>query len=431
MSGLVTGEAVVLGLRPARLPSRGLAVAVDVAVAWAVYLGASLLLLSATSSMDSAAVAAVSAATFVLVQVGIPIAIETLSRGRSLGKLVCGLRVVREDGGPIRFRQALVRGAVGAIEIVMTMGVVAAVASLLSARGRRVGDVFAGTLVIRERMPVEEAGAALPPPPSWLAAEVGALDLSRVPDGWWLTVRQYLTRMGQLDPQVGGAMAGRLAEDLREFTGVPGPAGVHPAAYLAAVVGERQARESRRVFGASVAAGGTAAGGTAAAGATAEGDGTAMAAGGTTAGGGAAAGGGGVVGGGESWRGKPAAWVRSVGVAEGAASSGSAGSPGTAEAPGAVEELGTAEGLGAAEGPVTAGNAVSSVSAVVSSATAGGWAPPGGGAGAPGGGAAARGESVCRDGAGAFGVPEQWERRGDEESGGAGRLPRTGFAPPV
>ncbi|MCF3174070.1 RDD family protein [Streptomyces sioyaensis] len=255
MSELVTGEAVVLGLRPARLPSRGLAVAVDVAVAWVSYIGISLMLVSATSSMDSAAVAAVSVASFLLVQVGIPIVVETLSQGRSLGKVICGLRVVREDGGPIRFRHALVRGAMGAIEIVLTMGVVAAIASLVSARGRRLGDVFAGTLVIRERMPVAQAGTALPPPPAWLVAELGALDLSRVPDGWWLTVRQYLARMGQLDPQAGGAMAGRLAEDLRGFTGVPGPAGVYPAAYLAAVVGERQARESQRAFGGSGVAG--------------------------------------------------------------------------------------------------------------------------------------------------------------------------------
>ncbi|WP_406211551.1 RDD family protein [Streptomyces decoyicus] len=289
MSELVTGEAVVLGLRPARLPSRGLAVAVDVAVAWAVYLGVSLLLLSATSSMDSAAVAAVSVATFVLVQVGIPIVIETLSHGRSLGKLVCGLRVVREDGGPIRFRHALVRGAMGAIEIVMTMGVVAAIASLVSARGRRMGDVFAGTLVIRERMPVAEAAMALPPPPPWLVAELGALDLSRVPDGWWLTVRQYLARMGQLDPQVGGAMAGRLAEDLRGFTGAPAPAGVHPVAYLAAVVGERQARESQRAFGA------------------------------------AAVGASGFAGGGGPWGGEPVASVQPVGVAGDVPASGTTG----------------------------------------------------------------------------------------------------------
>ncbi|MGW2410296.1 RDD family protein [Streptomyces sp. NPDC001739] len=260
MSELVTGEAVVLGLRPARLPSRGLAIAVDVAVGWSVYIAVTMLLVSATSSMDSAAVAAVSVATFLLVQVGIPIVIETLSHGRSLGKVICGLRVVREDGGPIRFRHALVRGAMGAIEIVLTMGVVAAIASLVSARGRRVGDVFAGTLVIRERMPAAEVGTALPPPPAWLVAELGALDLSRVPDAWWLTVRQYLARMGQLDAQVGATMAGRLAEDLRGFTGVPVPAGAHPAAYLAAVVGERQGRESRRAFGTAAAshgAGGT------------------------------------------------------------------------------------------------------------------------------------------------------------------------------
>ncbi|TJZ42446.1 RDD family protein [Streptomyces piniterrae] len=251
MSELVTGEAVVLGLRPARLPSRALAMMVDLVVAWGLYIAVSLLLVSATSSLDSAAEAAVAVATFVLVQVGIPIVIETLSHGRSLGKLMCGLRVLREDGGPIRFRHALVRGAIGAIEIVLTLGVVASIASLVSARGRRIGDVFAGTLVVRERIPVAEGGVALPPPPAWLVAELGGLDLSRVPDAWWLTVRQYLSRVGQLDGQAGWAMAGRLAEDLRGFTGTAGPAGVHPVAYLAAVVGERQAREAQRAFGAS------------------------------------------------------------------------------------------------------------------------------------------------------------------------------------
>ncbi|MGW2923297.1 RDD family protein [Streptomyces angustmyceticus] len=394
MSELVTGEAVVLGLRPARLPSRGLAVAVDVAVAWAVYLGVSLLLLSATSSMDSAAVAAVSVATFVLVQVGIPIVIETLSNGRSLGKLVCGLRVVREDGGPIRFRHALVRGSMGAIEIVMTMGVVAALASLLSARGRRVGDVFAGTLVIRERLPVAEGGTALPPAPPWLVAEVGALDLSRVPDGWWLTVRQYLTRSGQLDPQVGAAMAGRLVADLQGFTGVPGPAGVPSAAYLAAVVGERQAREARRAFGASAGGGAAMAGGV-------------PMAGGTSAAGGEP----GADGGREFWRGELGASGDPVGVAGDVLASGMAG------------------------GPEVAGGAVAS-------ASAGAWAPPGGGAGAHGGGggAAEQAAGMARQGGGGgLGVPvsaasasapaPELGREGRE--GGGGSAPRTGFAPPV
>ncbi|MGW6275632.1 RDD family protein [Streptomyces sp. NPDC055060] len=250
MSELVTGEAVALELRPAKLPSRGLAVLIDLVVAWAVYLGVTVAIVASTSSLDDAAAAAVAVASFVLILVGGPIAVETLSHGRSLGKMACGLRVVRDDGGPIRFRHALVRGAVGVVEILLTFGVVACIASLVSARGRRLGDVFAGTLVVRERVPAGQS-SFVPPPPPWLAGRFSGLDLSGVPDGLWLAIRQYLTRMGQLDPQVGWAMAQRLAGDLADRTGAPAPQGVPPAAYLAAVVQERQARDSRRAFAAA------------------------------------------------------------------------------------------------------------------------------------------------------------------------------------
>ncbi len=161
--------------------------------------------------------------------------------------MACGLRVVRDDGGPIRFRHALVRGAVGVVEILMTFGVVACIASLVSERGRRVGDVFAGTLVVRERVSAGRVGV-VPPPPPWLVGRFAGLDLSGVPDGLWLAVRQYLTRMGQLDPQVSASMAERLAGDLAARTGAPAPREVPPAAYLAAVMNERQARDARRVL---------------------------------------------------------------------------------------------------------------------------------------------------------------------------------------
>lgn len=248
MSELVTGEAVALELRPARLPSRALGVLLDLAVAVAVYIAVTIGLVAATASLDEAARTAISIAVFVLVLVGGPIVVETLSHGRSLGKMAFGLRVVRDDGGPIRFRHALVRGLIGVIEILMTFGVVACVASLVSARGRRLGDVFAGTLVVRERVPAGRADF-VPPPPPWLSGRFAGLDLSAVPDALWLAVRQYLTRMRQLDPQVGWSMAERLATDLADRTGAPVPPGVPPAAYLAAVVQERQAREARRAFG--------------------------------------------------------------------------------------------------------------------------------------------------------------------------------------
>ncbi|MGY5014775.1 RDD family protein [Streptomyces sp. 900105755] len=247
MSELVTGEAVALELRPARLPSRALAVLLDLIVAFTVYIGVSIGLAAAAASLDDAAQVALAIASFLLVLVGAPIAVETLSHGRSLGKLACGLRVVRDDGGPIRFRHALVRGALGVVEILVTFGVVACIASLVSARGRRLGDVFAGTLVVRERVPVGQT-RFVPPPPPWLAGRFTELDLSAVPDALWLAVRQYLTRMQQLDPQVSWAMAVRLAGDLATRTGTPAPTDIPPAVYLAAVVQERQARETRRAF---------------------------------------------------------------------------------------------------------------------------------------------------------------------------------------
>ncbi|OCC09940.1 RDD family protein [Streptomyces sp. PTY087I2] len=248
MSELVTGDAVVLGLRPARLPSRALASAIDLAVTFAVFILVSVLLGIASAALDEAALAAIGVASFLLVLIGGPVAVETLSHGRSLGKLACGLRVVRDDGGPIRFRHALVRGAMGLVEILLTFGAVASIASLVSARGRRIGDVFAGTLVIRERVAATGRSVAVPPPPPWLVGRFAELDLSGVPDELWSAVRQYLTRMQQLDPGVGRSIAERLAGELVARTGAAAPQGVPAAAFLAAVVHERQSRDARRVF---------------------------------------------------------------------------------------------------------------------------------------------------------------------------------------
>jgi uncharacterized RDD family membrane protein YckC len=256
VSELVTGEAVALELLPARLPSRALALLIDLLVATTVYVTVTVAMMASTSSLDDSAEAAVAVASFVLLLVGGPVAVETLSHGRSLGKLACGLRVVRDDGGPIRFRHALVRGGVGVVEILLSVGTVACLASLVSARGRRVGDVLAGTLVVRERVPAAPVCLVPPPHPS-MTGRFAGLDLSGVPDGLWLAVRQYLMRMRQLDPEVSGAMAARLASDVAAHTGAPVPADVPPEAYLAAVMHERQARDASRAFGSGVVSSGT------------------------------------------------------------------------------------------------------------------------------------------------------------------------------
>ncbi|MFE0766599.1 RDD family protein [Streptomyces smyrnaeus] len=253
MSELVTGDGVVLGLRPARLPSRALAICVDLLLAWGIYLALSLALLTAVSSLDVAALAAVQVGLFLLVLVGVPIAVETLTGGRSVGKMAAGLRVVRDDGGPIRFRHALVRGALGVVEIQLLFGLVACMTSLVSERGRRLGDVFAGTLVVRERLPAAQE-MFVPPPPQWLGEQFAELDLSRVPDSLWLAVRQFLLRAGQLDPAVRHTMGEQLANDVRAWVGTSAPYGVPAADYLAGVVAERRRREAQHAFPAPGAA---------------------------------------------------------------------------------------------------------------------------------------------------------------------------------
>ncbi|MFJ7786519.1 RDD family protein [Streptomyces albidoflavus] len=86
----MTGKAVALELRPAKLLSRGAAVLIDLVVTWLVFLLVMVGALVTTASLGEAVVAAVSVAVFLLVPLGGPIAVETLSHGRSLGKWACG-----------------------------------------------------------------------------------------------------------------------------------------------------------------------------------------------------------------------------------------------------------------------------------------------------------------------------------------------------
>ncbi|MFD4536773.1 RDD family protein [Kitasatospora sp. NPDC058397] len=250
MSDLVTGEAVVLDLQTAKLPSRALAITLDLLVEFAALFLVSLTLSVALIGLDGAALAATLIGLLVFFLVAVPVMVETFSHGRSLGKAALGLRVVRTDGGPVRFRHSLVRGLVGFMELVAMTGVPAVITSAVNADGKRLGDIFAGTVVVRERTPGGGAPPPLPPVHPHLLQAMGrelvAMDLSAVPEPLWLAIRQLLGRIGQLDPAVALQMSTRLAGDLAARTGHPVAQGLHPAAYLGAVLTERQRREWTR-----------------------------------------------------------------------------------------------------------------------------------------------------------------------------------------
>lgn len=208
----------------------------------------SIVVLSGPSPLDTALEIVFGLLIAVAVLVGYPVTAETLSRGRTLGKAAMGLRVVRDDGGPIRFRHALVRGLAGFFVDFWALGILGAVAvfvSLSSVKGKRVGDMLAGTVVVRERMPASTAAVVYMPP--WLAGWAAGLDLSRLPDGLALAVRNYLARQLDFTVTAADTLAWRLAEDVHRHIGVPVPQGIRPVDYLAAVLAERRAREQAGV----------------------------------------------------------------------------------------------------------------------------------------------------------------------------------------
>ncbi|MEV4107663.1 RDD family protein [Nonomuraea sp. NPDC049695] len=245
MSEVVTGDAVVVEVRVAQMPSRALAIIIDMAVQFTVLIAAYAILGAFAAISDSAAFGAAMIVLVVLVLVGYPVIFETLSRGRSLGKLALGLRVVGDDGSPERFRQALFRGLAGVVEFWMFSGAPALISSLVSQRGKRLGDIFAGTIVISERAPRDRGQFIEMPPPlmTWAAT----LELSQLPDEVAQAARQYLSRWHDLSPQVQHEMGVRIATQVAAFVSPAAPGGVPPHAYLSAVLAERRRREQMRL----------------------------------------------------------------------------------------------------------------------------------------------------------------------------------------
>ncbi|WAE74531.1 RDD family protein [Streptomonospora nanhaiensis] len=237
---LVTGDAVVLDLRPAGFATRAAALAIDVIVQIIALIALGILTSWISTGIDAAATAAVSLAGLVLVLVGYPTVFETVSRGRSLGKMALGLRVVGTDGSPERFRQALARGLASFVEIWMTTGTVALITSMVNRDGRRVGDFVAGTMVVEERGGSRRDEVV--PMPQHLAGWAAGVELSRLSAETAAAARQYVLRYGELAEHTRHEMGIRLADAVAAQVSPPPPPGTTPPYFLAAVLAERRRR---------------------------------------------------------------------------------------------------------------------------------------------------------------------------------------------
>ena len=243
---LVTGEAVALDLPAASLGMRMLSGLIDLFV---IQMAASFVMTIASMfavHADDAVAAGIMLLATVAVLVGYPVTLETLTRGRTVGKLATGLRTLRDDGGPITFRHALARGLTGVVEVYLLFGMPAVIAAVINPRTKRMGDMAAGTFVVRERGR-GRLSTAVPMPPH-LAGWAMSADIAPLPDDLAAALRSFLPAAFQMDPGARDQQGRELYEEVRRYLSPQPPPGVHPEYVMAAVVAERRRRDHARLL---------------------------------------------------------------------------------------------------------------------------------------------------------------------------------------
>lgn len=241
---IVTPDAVPLEIEVATVGSRGAAFFVDLLIFGGVFalLGIAQMVLGGAGFVPGwLAIAVLLVLTFVW-QFGYPITFETRWRGRTPGKALLGLRVVTTDGAPIGVRHAAVRATVGWFELFATVGIVAVATSLISARSQRLGDLAAGTIVVREHRRARAPQVATFSAPAGYEHYVAILDVSGIGPPLQATIRDTLRRRQQLPPHAAAPLVARLADHVAAQVGPPPPSNADAQTFLQCVAAAVQAR---------------------------------------------------------------------------------------------------------------------------------------------------------------------------------------------
>lgn len=145
---------------------------------------------------------------------------ETLNGGRTPGKRAAGVRVVRAGGAPVGFMSSAIRNLLRLVDMLPGMYLVGMVAIVASRKNQRLGDMAAGTLVVRERTTPPNVRASWPP----LEAAPVTVDVSTVTAEDLATIRRFLERRSSLGAEARESLARDLAARL-----APKVAGTDPA----------------------------------------------------------------------------------------------------------------------------------------------------------------------------------------------------------
>ncbi len=244
-----TPEIVAVAYAVAGVGSRCLAAVVDTllilimqaAIGAVLFIGGSQL--GFDNSLNSLITAIYAIAAFAILW-GYYLLFELIWNGQSPGKRMFGLRVVREGGRPITFAASAVRNLIRLVDFLPLFYGVGTVVMFFDGRARRLGDLAAGTLVVREGAPVtlaslssNSAPVVVPPrqpdaPPTPLIPQ-----LQQITPGDYELVQDFLRRRSQLAPARRAALGARLTEALRARLALEGLSG-DPERFLEHLVRE-------------------------------------------------------------------------------------------------------------------------------------------------------------------------------------------------
>ncbi|MDA0165496.1 RDD family protein [Solirubrobacter ginsenosidimutans] len=205
-----TPEGVQLALPLAGIGSRFMALLIDYLICGAAFLVAIL----AALAFGGETAATIVAVTAVLVtNVVYFVLFEVFGGGRTLGKRATGLRVVTDGGGQVGLRASLIRNILRLLELALFFYAPAIVSVLATKNNQRLGDLAAGTLVVRDTKLETVVTAAQSPPVS--SERYASWDVTGVGEEEAGAVRSFLERRAQLRPGARRALAEQLAGRLR------------------------------------------------------------------------------------------------------------------------------------------------------------------------------------------------------------------------
>jgi uncharacterized RDD family membrane protein YckC len=246
VDGIITPEAVVLEMATAGVASRVLAGAIDLAIQLAILMFGASFILAATIGSDGSTAETLVLVLLALVIMGYPVLLETLMRGRTFGKMAVGLRAVTVEGAPIRFRHAMLRMMGGLVDrFLPPVGITGALFVLGTARHQRVGDLLAGTVVIRDplRTPLPKA-IWFPVPPQY-EAFAATIDPTPMTDEQYTVVRDFLLRAHTYDAAARFGLAADLATKVEAVVRVQRPSAWQAEPYLLCVMARYQRQNLR------------------------------------------------------------------------------------------------------------------------------------------------------------------------------------------